>query len=216
MTHRHHQCGVFSWAVIHDSFFCLLRLLLLMGLLRSGQCRPAHDDVFCKALKSAVHQIDAIRETAEQLQLVRDEGLVEDLLDVRLQSLPVISITASRFQTWKANKYLSQLYMHTLALRMHVEWLKAATESVSLPSEAAGAAGVHLLQLASLIRTALIQIDAVALPPPRSSLPTVSSAFDVLRYSVEMSRSLKVFCHWSKRLVRHLHIKALCPPSRSL
>ncbi|XP_019728210.1 uncharacterized protein LOC109517467 isoform X2 [Hippocampus comes] len=157
MTHRHHQCGVFSWAVIHDSFFCLLRLLLLMGLLRSGQCRPAHDDVFCKALKSAVHQIDAIRETAEQLQLVRDEGLVEDLLDVRLQSLPVISITASRFQTWKANKYLSQLYMHTLALRMHVEWLKAATESVSLPSEAAGAAGVHLLQLASLIRTALIQ-----------------------------------------------------------
>uniref|UniRef100_A0A3Q3DPX7 Interleukin-11 n=1 Tax=Hippocampus comes TaxID=109280 RepID=A0A3Q3DPX7_HIPCM len=206
MTHRHHQCGVFSWAVIHDSFFCLLRLLLLMGLLRSGQCRPAHDDVFCKALKSAVHQIDAIRETAEQLQLV-----VTTILPLLLVLLPsscpsIYTQSCASFVclSLQANKYLSQLYMHTLALRMHVEWLKAATESVSLPSEAAGAAGVHLLQLASLIRTALIQIDAVALPPPRSSLPTVSSAFDVLRYSVEMSRSLKVFCHWSKRLVSNL------------
>ncbi|XP_077415866.1 uncharacterized protein LOC144044975 isoform X2 [Vanacampus margaritifer] len=184
-----------------------------MELLRPSRCRHTHNGVLCKVLKSAVDQMDDIRKTLELLQLERDNELVEDLLEVRLQSLPVISTTASHFRTCKANVYLPQLYVHTLAFRVHVEWLQAAAQSVNLPSEAAGAARLHLLQLAGLVRTALIQIDAVVPPPPpRPSLPAVSSAFDVLRYSVELSRSLKVFCDWSQRLVRHLHTAASCHP----
>ncbi|XP_077395424.1 uncharacterized protein LOC144032269 [Festucalex cinctus] len=184
-----------------------------MELLRPSRCRHAHDGVLCKVLKSAVDQMDDIRKTLELLQLERDEWLVEDLLEVRLQSLPVISTTASHFRSLKADEYLPQLYVHTLAFSVHVEWLQAATQSVSLPSQAAGAVRLHLLQLAGLVRTALIQMDAVVPPPPpRPSLPAVSSAFDALRYSVEVSRSLKVFCDWSQRLVRHLHKTTSCPP----
>ncbi|XP_037120108.1 uncharacterized protein LOC119130375 isoform X1 [Syngnathus acus] len=218
----------------------MLRLLLLVELLGPARCGPAHHNgILCNALKSAVNQMDVIRKTARRLQPVRalrppavgaavpvatfafafqyDEEAAEadDFLDTRLQSLPVIATTAAHLRTWKANESLSRLYANALAFRAHAEWLKAAAENVSLPSEAAGVAAVHLLRLANLVRTALIQMEvALPPPPPRPSLPAVLTAFEALRYSAEMSRRLGVFCGFSKRLVRHLRRVAACPSRR--
>ncbi|XP_019724356.1 uncharacterized protein LOC109515186 [Hippocampus comes] len=198
-----------------DSASRLLRLLLLVELLRPSRCGPAHHKaVLCNTLKSAANQMDVIRRTAQRLQHHDDEA-ADDLLEARLQSLPVIATTAAHLRTWKANESLCGLYANALAFRAHADWLKAAAENVSLPSEAAGGAAIRLLRLADLVRTALIQMEAVvpsASPPPW--LPTVSTAFEALRYSTEMSRRLKVFCNFSKRLVRHLRRAANCPTKR--
>ncbi|XP_037120109.1 uncharacterized protein LOC119130375 isoform X2 [Syngnathus acus] len=195
----------------------MLRLLLLVELLGPARCGPAHHNgILCNALKSAVNQMDVIRKTARRLQPYDEEAAeADDFLDTRLQSLPVIATTAAHLRTWKANESLSRLYANALAFRAHAEWLKAAAENVSLPSEAAGVAAVHLLRLANLVRTALIQMEvALPPPPPRPSLPAVLTAFEALRYSAEMSRRLGVFCGFSKRLVRHLRRVAACPSRR--
>ncbi|KAM9775908.1 uncharacterized protein LOC133144511 isoform X1 [Syngnathus typhle] len=219
----------------------MLRLLLLVELLGQSRCGPAHHNaILCNVLKSAVNQMDVIRKTARRLQPVRalrppaagsavpvasfafafqydeeEAAEADDFLDTRLQSLPVIATTAAHLRTWKANESLSRLYANALAFRAHAEWLKAAAENVSLPSEAAGVAAVHLLRLANLVRTALIQMEvALPPPPPRPSLPAVLTAFEALRYSAEMSRRLGVFCGFSKRLVRHLRRVAACPSRR--
>ncbi|XP_061123256.1 uncharacterized protein LOC133144511 isoform X2 [Syngnathus typhle] len=196
----------------------MLRLLLLVELLGQSRCGPAHHNaILCNVLKSAVNQMDVIRKTARRLQPYDEEEAAEadDFLDTRLQSLPVIATTAAHLRTWKANESLSRLYANALAFRAHAEWLKAAAENVSLPSEAAGVAAVHLLRLANLVRTALIQMEvALPPPPPRPSLPAVLTAFEALRYSAEMSRRLGVFCGFSKRLVRHLRRVAACPSRR--
>ncbi|XP_049607829.1 uncharacterized protein [Syngnathus scovelli] len=218
----------------------MLRLLLLVELLGPARCGPAHHNaILCNVLKSAVNQMDVIRKTARRLQPVRalrppaagaaapvatfafafqyDEEAAEldGFLDTRLQSLPVIATTAAHLRTWKANESLLRLHANALAFRAHAEWLKAAAENVSLPSEAAGVSAVHLLRLANLVRTALIQMEvALPLPPLRPSLPAVLTAFEALRYSAEMSRRLDVFCGFSKRLVRHLRRVAACPSRR--
>ncbi|XP_057714738.1 uncharacterized protein il11b, partial [Corythoichthys intestinalis] len=157
---------------------------------------------------------DAIREKNHALnrQAEKHNELVEVLLEARLQSIPVIQMTAADFDSLKANESLSQLYTHTLALKVHVDWLKVATENVSLPSEAARDASVRLLRLANLVSMSLTQMNTVVpSPPPPPVLPVVYSAFDDLRYSVEISRCLDVFCHWAKRLMRYIRRMASCP-----
>nr|XP_061798274.1 uncharacterized protein LOC133589765 [Nerophis lumbriciformis] len=179
---------------------------------RPSQCAPAYDGVFCNALKSAISQMDIMRKTSEQLRHLMHNELVEVLLEARLQSIPVIQMTAADFDSLKANESLSQLYTHTLALKVHVDWLKVATENVSLPSEAARDASVRLLRLANLVSMSLTQMNTVVpSPPPPPVLPVVYSAFDDLRYSVEISRCLDVFCHWAKRLMRYIRRMASCP-----
>lgn len=67
----------------------------------------------------------------------------------------------------------------------------------------------------STSRLCAFQMEAVVpSAPPPPWLPAVSTAFEALRYSTEMSRRLKVFCSFSKRLVRHLRRAANCPPRR--
>ncbi|XP_049607830.1 interleukin-11-like isoform X3 [Syngnathus scovelli] len=203
--------------MFRDSASCMLRLLLLVELLGPARCGPAHHNaILCNVLKSAVNQMDVIRKTARRLQPYDEEAAeLDGFLDTRLQSLPVIATTAAHLRTWKANESLLRLHANALAFRAHAEWLKAAAENVSLPSEAAGVSAVHLLRLANLVRTALIQMEvALPLPPLRPSLPAVLTAFEALRYSAEMSRRLDVFCGFSKRLVRHLRRVAACPSRR--
>ncbi|XP_077477488.1 uncharacterized protein LOC144090059 [Stigmatopora argus] len=156
--------------------------------------------------------MDAMRKTSDQLRHPMQNELVEVLLEARLQSIPVISTTAAHFDSLKANECLSELYLHTLALKVHVDWIEEATENVSLPSEAARDTSVHLLWLANLVSTSLAQINAAVPPsPPPPLLPVLSSPFDVIRYSVEISRYMEVFCPWAKRLLHHLRRTASCP-----
>ncbi|XP_077587590.1 uncharacterized protein LOC144206463 isoform X2 [Stigmatopora nigra] len=190
--------------MICDLTSCLLHLLLLYILTQPSQCAPAHDGVFCNALKSAFNQMDTMRKTSEQLRHPMDE-LVEVFLEAQLLRFPVISTTAAHFDSLKAEECLSQLYLHTLALKAHVDWIKEASENFSFPYQAARDTSVHLLWLTNLVSTSLAQINAVVPPsPPPPLLPTVSSPFEVLRYSVEISRYLEVFCPWAKRLFHHL------------
>uniref|UniRef100_A0A3Q3D885 Uncharacterized protein n=1 Tax=Hippocampus comes TaxID=109280 RepID=A0A3Q3D885_HIPCM len=173
------------WTAPRDSASRLLRLLLLVELLRPSRCGPAHHKaVLCNTLKSAANQMDVIRRTAQRLQHSRRVGLERCFARDTFLTMCV---------SWQANESLCGLYANALAFRAHADWLKAAAENVSLPSEAAGGAAIRLLRLADLVRTALIQ---------------------ALRYSTEMSRRLKVFCNFSKRLVRHLRRAANCPTKR--
>nr|XP_057902709.1 uncharacterized protein LOC131101500 isoform X1 [Doryrhamphus excisus] len=140
------------------------------------------------------------------------DALLVDLLEDTLEGLPVIHSTAAHLHSLRVNESLSQLYVHTQTFRVHVDWLKAVKENFSLPAEAAEGVGAHLLQLSNLIRMSLHRVNEPVPQPPRpSSLPVISTTFEALRYSVEMSQRLKVFCNWSKRVVHHVQRASRCP-----
>ncbi|XP_061764428.1 uncharacterized protein LOC133557722 [Nerophis ophidion] len=194
-----------------DSAYNLLSLLLLVGLLRPSWCRPAHNVVLCNVLRSAVPHLDQLVKSSGHFHDLSGEFLV-DLLEDRLESLPVIQTTAAQLHLLKVNESLSLLYVHTLTFKAHVDWLKKFQEDVSLPTEAAGGASAQLLQLANLIKVSLHQVkEPVPQPMRPPSFPAVSAAFEALRYSVEVSQNLKVFCSWSKRVVRHVQKVSRCP-----
>ncbi|XP_077364286.1 uncharacterized protein LOC144008092 isoform X3 [Festucalex cinctus] len=200
-------------AVLRDSASRLLRLLLLVELLRPSRCGPAHRKpaAFCDALKLAASQLDVIRKTAQRLR--RDDDDDDDLLEAPLESLPILATSAAQLRTWKADESLRRLHANALAFGAHAHWLKASAEKVGVPSEAAGGAHVHLLRLVDLLRTALVQMEALYLPPspPSPSFPTVRTAFEAVRYSAETSRRLAVFCGFSKRILRRLRKAPTCP-----
>ncbi|XP_077403892.1 uncharacterized protein LOC144036858 [Vanacampus margaritifer] len=159
--------------------------------------------------------MDVIRKTAQRLQRDDDDEAAaddDDLLEAPLESLPVLATSAAQLRTWKADESLRRLHANALAFHAHADWLKAAAEKVDLPSEAAGGAAVHLLRLANLLRTALVQMETPVPPPsPSPSFPHVRTAFEAVRYSAEMSRRLNVFCGFSKRILRRLRKAATCP-----
>uniref|UniRef100_A0A3B3VLL9 Uncharacterized LOC106945039 n=1 Tax=Poecilia latipinna TaxID=48699 RepID=A0A3B3VLL9_9TELE len=100
------------------------------------------------------------------------------------------------------NESLTQMYGYTQSFKLHIDWLKVAKENVSLPFQTEEGASSHLLQLSNLIGKCLHPVEA--LPSVAPNLPVVSNAFDALVYSVEISDRLKVFCGWSKRVLRYI------------
>nr|XP_057902711.1 uncharacterized protein LOC131101500 isoform X3 [Doryrhamphus excisus] len=195
-----------------DSASRLLPLLLLVELLRPSWCRPAHNVALCNVLRSAVPRVDLLLKSSGHLHDLPGDALLVDLLEDTLEGLPVIHSTAAHLHSLRVNESLSQLYVHTQTFRVHVDWLKAVKENFSLPAEAAEGVGAHLLQLSNLIRMSLHRVNEPVPQPPRpSSLPVISTTFEALRYSVEMSQRLKVFCNWSKRVVHHVQRASRCP-----
>lgn len=53
--------------------------------------------------------------------------------------------------------------------------------------------------------------EEVPPPPPPPSLPVVSTSFDVIQLSVEISDRLEVFSRWSRRVLRYLQRRYGCP-----
>ncbi|XP_054620588.1 uncharacterized protein LOC129173573 isoform X2 [Dunckerocampus dactyliophorus] len=206
------NCLLPSSSATRDSASRLLPLLLLVELLLPSWCRPAHNIALCDVLRSAVPRVDQLLGSSGHLHDLSIDVLLAALLEDTLEGLPVIHSTAAHLHALKVNESLSQLYVHMLAFRVHVDWLKAVKENFSLPAEAAESASGHLLQLSNLIRVSLHQVNEPIPPPPRpSSLPVVSTTFDALRYSVEMSQRLKVFCSWTKRVIHHVQRASRCP-----
>lgn len=55
----------------------------------------------------------------------------------------------------QVNESLLQLYVDAESFKLHVDWLKAAKENVSLPFKAEEDANTQLLQLSGLIKRSL-------------------------------------------------------------
>ncbi|TNN28274.1 hypothetical protein EYF80_061578 [Liparis tanakae] len=199
------------FAVIRDSSLILLPLLLLAELCVRSSARPAPRSALCGLLRPMIHQVDGLSGLSHKLHhLTKDELANFEAAEYRLDGLPHFEQTFIHFSSMQLNQSLSQLLLYTQAFRLHADWLIKAKENVSLPSRAAEGASTHLLQLSTLINASLHQMgeEAPQLAPP--SLPAVSTAFDVLRFSVEFSNRLQRFCHWSKRVLGHLQRRS-CP-----
>ncbi|XP_034561059.1 uncharacterized protein LOC117828161 isoform X2 [Notolabrus celidotus] len=151
-----------------------------------------------------------------QARLIAKEAQTDDELsnfegvDNKLDRLPHINHTADDLTSMKVNESLSQLFVDTESFRLHVLWLKTAKENLSLSSQHAEGASSHLLQVSNLVKHSLQQISMEVPPSPSASLPDVSSAFEALQYSVEISERLQVFGHWYKRVLRFLKTKSYC------
>ncbi|XP_069566457.1 uncharacterized protein [Brachyistius frenatus] len=213
-------CGLYSFfycppvaenMLIHDFTSCLLHLLLLAELFVHSSSYPTHNFSFCGMFGSMKHQLDGLISSSKKLHDLTDEELVNfAAIEHRLDSLLHIQHTVTDFMSLKANESLSQLYVYTQSFRLHVDWLKTAKENVSLSSQSAESASTHLLQLSNLVNISLHQINADVPQSPSPSFPVVTTTFDALKFSVELSERLQVFCHWSKRVLRHLQNLSSC------
>ncbi|XP_031732342.1 uncharacterized protein LOC116399369 [Anarrhichthys ocellatus] len=189
-------------SVIHDSTPRLLHLLLLAELFVHSSPRPVHISPHCGMFKSMIHQVDTLSNIFKTLHDLPDgERMHFEDVEFRLGGLPHIQHTAADFNSLKLNESLPQLFLYTRSFGLHVDWLKTAKENVSLSSQSAEGASSHLLQLSSLLNASLHQIGEEVPQSPSPSLPVVSTAFDVLQFSVEISEQLQVFCKWSKRVL---------------
>ncbi|CAK6980349.1 sialic acid-binding Ig-like lectin 9 [Scomber scombrus] len=206
------MCETQDFLFIPESYTLLLQLLLLAELFVHSSSRPVSSNSLCNTFKSMIPQVESLMRLSKKLHDLTDDELIDVVaVENRLDSLPHMHHTAAHFDSVKVNESLSQLYVYTQAFKLHVEWLKTAKINVSLSSGSAEGANTHLLHLSSLLSTSLQQINEEVPQLPSPSLPVVSTAFDVLKFSIEISERLQVFCHWSKRVLRYLQKTSHCP-----
>ncbi|XP_034400817.1 uncharacterized protein il11b [Cyclopterus lumpus] len=197
--------------LIRDSALCLLHLLLLAEPVVRSSARPAHRSPLCGMFRPMIHHVDSLLTLSHELHALTGEELENfEAAEHRLDGLLHIEHTFAHFSSLEVNQSLSKLLLYTRAFRLHADWLMKAKENVSLSSRSAEGASDHLLQLSNLLNASLHQMGAEAPQPPPPSLPVVSRAFDVLRFSVEISERLQVFCNWSKRALVRLQRRS-CP-----
>ncbi|XP_040045609.2 uncharacterized protein LOC120827005 isoform X1 [Gasterosteus aculeatus] len=200
------------FSVMHGSAPRLLHLLLLAELFVRSSPRPAHCSPLCGMFRPMVLQLNSLNNMSKKLHHLTDHELVIfEGVEHRLDDLPHIQHTAAHFSSLKVNESLSQLLRYTRSFRLHVDWLKTAKENVSLSSRSTGGAGAHLLRLSDLLTASLLQMGEEVPPSLSPPLAPISTAFDVLRFSVEMSERLMVFCNWSKRVLLRLQRLCDCP-----
>ncbi|XP_075305453.1 uncharacterized protein LOC142367367 [Odontesthes bonariensis] len=197
--------------LIHVSIPCLFHLLLLTELFVHSSSRPTQSSSLCGMFGSMIHQVDQLKNFFKMHGLTDEEVINFAGVEHKLESLPSIQHTAAHFSSFKVNESLALLYVYAQSFRLHVSWLKTAKENASLPSQAVEGTSTHLLHLSNMIKTSLHQIseEVPQLTPP--SFPAISATFDVLRFSVEISERLQVFCNWSKRMLRHFQRQSRCP-----
>ncbi|KAM9737724.1 uncharacterized protein ACNS7B_013328 [Menidia menidia] len=198
--------------LIHEFVSCLLYLLVLAELIVHSSCRPVHGSSHCGLFGSMLHQVEQLMDLAKTMHDLTDDELVHLAhLDHRLDSLPHIEYTAAHFSTMKLNKSLAQMYEYTQSFKLHVSWMKTAQENFSLPLQAVESSSRHLHHLSNLIKTSLQQITEEVPQSSPPSFPVISTAFDALRHSLEISERLEAFCIWSKRVLRHFQRHSRCP-----
>ncbi|XP_061598160.1 uncharacterized protein il11b [Cololabis saira] len=196
--------------LIHESASCLLHLLLLAEVFVQSSCRPTSSFCLCGMFGSMIHHVDRLM-NSKKLHELTDEELKNFVgVEPKLENLPRLRHTASYFTSLKVNESLSQMYEYTQAFRVHVDWLKTAKDNVSLPVQSAEGASTHLLHLSNLIKSYLHQIHEEIPPATPATLPAVPTAFDALKFSVEIAEQLHVFCNWSKRVLRSFQRQCTC------
>ncbi|KAG7233859.1 hypothetical protein INR49_006491, partial [Caranx melampygus] len=95
--------------------------------------------------------------------------------------------------------------------KLHLPHIQHTASHLNSLKSAEGAS-THLRHLSNIIKTSLQQLSIDVPQSPTPSLPTVpSTAFDVLKLSIELSERLQVFSDWSKRVLRHLQRQSRCP-----
>lgn len=198
--------------IIPDSIPRLVHLLLLAELFVQTLSRPTHNRSLCDLFRSMVPQVDKLMNFSKSRHALTDEEFREiAAADHRLDSLPEIKLTATDLTSMKMNESVSQLYHFSDLFRLHVDWLKSARGNVSLPTQPTEGASKHLLQLTHLLNSTLHQIHEEVPQTPPLSLPVVSTAFDALVFSIEISEKLQVFCFWTKSSLRILQAQSHCP-----
>ncbi|XP_029976544.1 interleukin-11-like [Salarias fasciatus] len=191
--------------LIHEFSSYLLHLLLLAELFVRSSSRPTPSTPLCGTFRSMIHHVDKLMNLSRKLHdLTEDE--VKHFGDVhhRLDSLPEIHHTSADIRLLQVNESLSQLYAHTQSFKLHIDWLKTARENVSASSQSIEGASSHLQGLSDFLKASLQHMGEEAPQSTPPSLPVVSSAFDALIFSMEMSNRLQVFCDWSKRVLHHI------------
>lgn len=78
----------------------------------------------------------------------------------------------------QVNESLLQLYVDAESFRLHVDWLKAAKENVSLPFKAEEDANSQLLQLSGLITKSLHQVSPPQTKHQKKNLENFNSKQD--------------------------------------
>ncbi|XP_029985524.1 uncharacterized protein LOC115415986 [Sphaeramia orbicularis] len=198
--------------IIHNHTPRLLHLLLLAELFVQSSSRPTHNVSMCGMLGSMIPQLDTLLNLSKKLHgLTDDELTFVAAAENKLDNLPNIQHTAAAFSSSKMNQTLSQLYEFAQSFQFHLNWLKIARDNVSLPCQPAEGASAQMLQLSDVLKASLLQISLDVPHTPLPSFPVVSTAFEALQFSVEISEHLQVFCHWAKRSIRHLQRQQRCP-----
>lgn len=157
--------------------------------------------LWCVCLLSDLHLSSCFHQTEDEIKNL-------DSVDHRLDSLPEIHYNHAHIKLLQVNESLSQLYADTQSFKLHIDWLKTAKDNVSVSSQSVEGASNHLQRLSNLLKSSLQQMNEEAPQSPTPSLPVISTAFDALLFSVEMSDRLHVFCDWSKRVLRHIQRQA--------
>ncbi|KAK2830836.1 hypothetical protein Q5P01_018767 [Channa striata] len=197
--------GTVTITLSPDSTPGLLHLLLLAELFVHTSSRPTHSPSLCGMFGAMNVHVEELMSLSKGLHGLSDDELENVAsMENRLTDLPHIQDTAAHFGSMKVNKSLSQLYSYTSSFTLHVDWLKTAKENFSLPSSPTEGVKDSLVKLSNLLSTSLKQISADVPQSPAPSFPVVSTAFDVLQFSIEVADQLQVFCDWSKRVLRHL------------
>ncbi|KAM8883092.1 uncharacterized protein ACB058_018889 isoform 1-T1 [Synchiropus picturatus] len=190
-------------------------LLLLLLAERMVHCSPLPVSP-CASLStifnSSVKQLDTLVHMSRELHGLTKEELLDLISEEHhLGSLPVIQHNAAHFQTMKMNESLAQMFVQAHSFRLHVDWLKTVQENYSLPTEAAEGARGPLVQLSRLLTAALQQLKVDPPVTTVPSFPNASTAFDALTFSIEVSERLKVFCRFSKHVLRYFQRTSRCP-----
>ncbi|XP_038134050.1 uncharacterized protein il11b [Cyprinodon tularosa] len=192
--------------LIPETFSCLFRLLLLTELIVQSSSLPTHSSSHCGFFGQMIHQVESLMNLSKKMHELRNEELQHfEEVPVKLENLPDLHYTASHLRKLKVNETLTLLHTYTQSFRLHIDWLKDAKENFSLPFQTEVSASSHLLHLSNLIKRCLHPPNESGLQSTVPHLPVVSTAFETLLYSIEISDRLNVFCVWSKRILRYIH-----------
>ncbi|KAJ3608918.1 hypothetical protein NHX12_023446 [Muraenolepis orangiensis] len=204
--------------VFSDVGLNVLQVVLLAQVCSSAP-RP-HPN--CQRFRTMSFKVEQLQALARQLlSLMENElGLVE-IDHYRLEHLPAMEQTIHHLHSLTLNESLSALYLDLSLFKLHMDWLDSAREAVGLPTlpvEGATEQPQHLhnhtssrlKELAEMTSDALQLLQQEVPPPPSPSLPDVAHTFNVFHYSVEVAQRLKLYCDWSKRVLRQVMLLSGC------
>ncbi|XP_034016251.1 uncharacterized protein LOC117501458 [Thalassophryne amazonica] len=199
-------------SVILGPTICLLHLLLLAQLFVCSVCRPTYNSSLCPTFGSLKHQVAMIKRDCKGLHGLNKDLSAFEGMEHRLHGLPSIEYTASHIGSLTINRSLSEMYVGYQAFEVHVDWLSTVRHNASLSIQSAQMIKGHLLKLVPLLNASLHQVSEQVTPTMTSpSFPAISTPFDALQFSVELSEELKMFCLWSERVLHQLQSRSRCP-----
>ncbi|KAK6468646.1 interleukin-11-like [Huso huso] len=126
--------------------------------------------------------------------------------DHKLDSLPVLSVSATNLSTAQVKSTLSKLLSDLFSYEKHFDWLRRVSERPHhghLPK--VGGVLTHIRNMIASLQHQMIQLNVPRPPPPSPSLPPPHPpVWEAVQTAHAILKSFRLFSDWSVRALLSL------------